>query len=154
MKFDYSGVISSAADTGELSVIFRPEVSIRVYGPKGSREVLALVDTGSDDTVLGERVARDLDIPVSRATGPAAHAFGGHEIELSYADVVLELAQSDERLRWLAHVYFLAGRTNEETMILGHQGFLDYFTATFNGEDCVLTLEPNSLLPRSAELEM
>ena len=36
------------------------------------------------------------------------------------------------------------------TLILGHQGFLDYFNATFSGEDCALDLEANGYLPRIA----
>ena len=96
MRFDYTGIISSAADTGDPTVIFRPEIRIMVHGPKGSREVLALVDTGSDDTVLSERVARDLGIPLVRGTGPAVRVFGGQEIDLSYADVELELIHPTE----------------------------------------------------------
>ena len=76
MRFDYTGIISSAADTGDPAVIFRPEIEITIHGPKGSREVLALVDTGSDDTVLSERVARDLGIPLraERDRPPASSA--------------------------------------------------------------------------------
>ena len=110
------------------------------------------MDTGADNTILPERVARVLGIPLVRGTGPAARAFGGQEIALSYADVDLELVHADESLRWLAHVYFLAGDADEETIILGHQGFLDYFTATFIGEECALELKPNSYLPRATNI--
>ena len=148
MRFEYTGIISSAADTGEPAVIFRPEIEITIHGPKGAREVLALVDTGSDDTVLSERVARDLGIPLARGTGPAARVFGGQEVSLFYADVELELVHADGRLRWLAHVHFLAGGSDEASVVLGHQGFLEFFTAKFSGEECALDLEPNAYLPR------
>ena len=151
MKFDYTGIISSAPDTGEAVVIFRPEVRIALHGPNGSGDFLALVDTGADNSVLPESVARALGIPLVSGKGPAARAFGGQEIALSYADVELELVHADARLRWLARVYFLAGDADEETLILGHQGFLDYFTATFIGEECALELEPNAYLPRGSE---
>ena len=88
MRFDYTGIISLTADTGDHVAIFRPEIQLVVHGPRGSREVRALVDTGAD----------------------------------------------------------------EETIILGHQGFLDYFTATFIGEECALELEPNSYLPSTADV--
>jgi len=101
MRFDYTGVISASADTGDPIVIFRPEVRIRVHGPNGSGDFLALVDTGADNTILPESVARALGIPV----------VPGH-------------------------------------LVLGHQSFLDYFTATFIGEDYALDLEPNSHLPQ------
>ncbi len=148
MRFDYTGVISASADTGDPIVIFRPEVRIRVHGPNGSGDFLALEDTGADNTILPESVARALGIPVVPGQGPAARAFGGQEISLSYADVELELVHADGALRWFARVYFLGGGAEEETLVLGHQGFLDYFTATFIGEDYALDLEPNSHLPQ------
>ncbi len=37
----------------------------------------------------------------------------------------------------------------EKAAILGHEGFLDYFTATFDGENCVVALEPNGSIPRA-----
>ena len=36
---------------------------------------------------------------------------------------------------------------SERAVVLGHEGFLDYFTATFFGEDCVLELIPNQGIP-------
>ncbi len=36
-----------------------------------------------------------------------------------------------------------------KAVILGHEGLLDYFTATFGGENCVVTLEPNDSIPRA-----
>jgi len=152
MRFNYTTIISAAPDTGELVVIFRPEVQITVHGPKGSGDFVALVDTGADNTILPESIARDLGIPLIPGEGPAATAFGGQEMPLSYADVQLELVHPDETLRWLARVYFVADGGDRETLILGHQGFLDYFTATFSGDDCALDLKANSYVPRVAQL--
>ena len=148
MRFSYTTIVSAAPDTGELVVIFRPEVRITVHGPKGSGDFIALVDTGADNTILPESIARDLGIPLTAGKGPAATAFGGQEIALSYADVQLELVHPDETLRWLARAFFVADGSDTETLILGHQGFLDYFNATFSGEDCALDLAANSYLPR------
>ena len=50
----------------------------------------------------------------------------------------------------VARVYFVAGDADKETLILGHQGFLDYFTAMFIGEECALNLQTNPYLPRIA----
>ncbi|MGD0653297.1 MAG: aspartyl protease family protein [Thermoguttaceae bacterium] len=151
MRFDYTAILSSSPDTGEPMVIFRPEVQIKVHGSKGSGDFLALVDTGADNTILPESIAHDLGITLIAGKGPAATAFGGQEITLSYADVKLELVHPDETLRWLARVYFAAGDADKETLILGHQGFLDYFTAIFMGEDCALDLQANAYLPRIAD---
>jgi len=147
MRFDYTAILSSSPDSGDHVVIFRPEVRIKVHGPKGSGDFLALVDTGADNTILPESIARDLGIPLITGKGPAATAFGGQEIALSYADVALELVHPEKTLQWLARVYFVAGSDEKETLILGHQGFLDYFTAIFKGEECALDLEANAFLP-------
>ena len=147
MRFDYSTVVSLAPDTGEAFVIFRPEVPITLHGPKGSDSFLALVDTGADNTIFPESIAHDLGFPLIPGEGPAARAFGGQKVSLSYADVDLELVHTDEILQWKSRVYFLSGAGDEDTLILGHQGFLDFFTATFIGEECALELVPNSYLP-------
>lgn len=147
MRFDYTTIVSSAPDTGELVVIFRPEIRLTVHGPLGSGDFVALVDSGADNTILPVSIASALGIPLTSGKGPTAKAFGGQEIALSYADIELQLIHAQGRLRWLARVYF-AENADEETLILGHHGFLDYFTATFIGEDCALDLEPNSYLPR------
>jgi hypothetical protein len=140
MKFDYTAIVSSSPDTGDPVVIFRPEVRIKIHGPKGFGDFLALVDTGADNTILPESIAQELGITSIACKGPSATAFGGQEIALSYADIELELVHPTESLRWLARIYFFAGGDDTETLILGHQGFLDYFTATFKGEDCSLDL--------------
>ena len=146
MRFDYTTILSLAPDTGDPMVIFRPEINLRVHGPNGSADLLALVDTGSDNTIFPESVARTLGIRTTAGRGPAAKTFGGQEMALSYADLELELVHPDRTLQWLARVYFVAEDEKDQTLILGHQGFLDYFTATFVGEECVLDLDPNSYL--------
>jgi hypothetical protein len=148
MRFNYTTIISSSPDTGEPVVIFRPEVRITVHGPRSSGDFLALVDTGADNTILPESIAHDLGISLTAGKGPAATSFGGQELALSYADVQLELVHPAKTLRWLARAFFVADGGDGETLILGHQGFLDYFNATFSGEDCALDLEANSYLPR------
>ena len=51
---------------------------------------------------------------------------------------------------WNTPVCFFEFPTaNEETVILGHAGFLDYFTATFDGKLGIVTLIPNDDFPLS-----
>jgi hypothetical protein len=148
MKFHYSAVLSPAPDTGEEVVILRPEVPLRIHGPNGFATYLALVDTGADNTILPISIARELGITPHPAKGPSAVAFGGQAIDLSYADVELELTQDAETLRWQARVQFFGfADAQPETLVVGHQGFLDYFTAVFDGEQAVLDLQPNQEMP-------
>ncbi len=54
-----------------------------------------------------------------------------------------------EVLAWPAHVrFFEFSSSEEESVILGHSGFLEFFLATFDGVRDELTLEQN--LPPAA----
>jgi hypothetical protein len=152
MRFEYACIISAAADTGEPLAVFRPEVEILVHGPNGSKVLQALVDTGSDNTVFPAYVARELGIRVQSATGPAAEAFGGHQVALSYADIELELIHVEGNVRWTAQAFFLVEESDEETVIVGRDGFLEYFTATFIGDEFALELKPNAFLPANGHV--
>ena len=94
---------------------------------------------------------RDWGIPLAPCQGPAATAFGGQQITLSYGDIEFELVHPDGNLRWPSRVYFVSGDADKDTLILGHQGFLEYFTATFDGENWTLTLEANEFLSKAKD---
>ncbi|MEX2316243.1 MAG: hypothetical protein WD669_03760 [Pirellulales bacterium] len=144
MEFSYAGFISAALDTGEKILIFRPEVSIRVIGTDVVRVYDALVDTGADNIIFPLSIARELKIATKIALGPSATTFGGEQIPLTYADIPLELSQNEVALRWLARVYFFDFPEGQpETLVVGHEGFLNFFTAIFDGEQTLLNLEPN-----------
>jgi hypothetical protein len=153
MKFPYSGFLSKAQDSGEEIIIFRPEVPLRIHGNRGLVDIIALVDTGADNTILPLAIARELGIETRKAKGPVAVAFGGQQIPLSFADVKLELLAQDEALLWQARVQFFDfADVDSETLIVGHEGFLDFFTAIFDGEQTTLTLEPNNDIPRITQI--
>lgn len=67
---------------------------------------------------------------------------------MSYADMELEIVHTEGELRWPARVYFVVEEAEKETALLGHQGFFEYFTATFSGDEFALDLEANPYLPK------
>ena len=147
MKFPYSSIISAAAGEGDFFVLRRPEVPVTISGPGGSMTLIGLVDTGSDNTIFPRSVADYLQIPLRSEEGPSASAFGGQRIDLLTGDVVLSLeAEDGDGCAWPASVcFFEFASTEEESVILGHAGFLDFFTATFDGKEAALTLIANDL---------
>jgi predicted aspartyl protease len=148
MKFAYSSIISAEDGTGDFVLLHRPEVPVTVSGPNGSASYIALVDTGSDNTIFPKSVADYLGISLKESTGPAASVFGGQRVELLTGEVVLTLEADGESVNWKALVCFFDFATaDQETVILGHAGFLDYFTAVFDGQEGTLTLFPNTDLP-------
>ncbi len=147
MKFSYSSSILST-DSGDFLVIYRPEIPVTIVGPSGRATYVALVDTGSDYTIFPKSVADCLAIPVHESTGPLPSVFGGHRVRLLVGDVLLKLELGGETLSWRTVVCFYEfASPDDEAVVLGHSGFLDYFTATFDGKLATLELTPNDELP-------
>ena len=148
MIFPYQSIITQAPVGDDYLLIYRPEIPITVGGPKGEAIQIGLVDTGSDNTILPKSVADELGISLRPTSGPPSNVFGGHRVQLLIGDVHLTLKAGNGSLSWRTQVYFFGfASTEDETVILGHSGFLDYFTATFDGKYGVLTLTPNDELP-------
>jgi predicted aspartyl protease len=135
---------------GDFHLLLRPEIEVSIQGPSGSATYIGLVDTGSDNTIFPKSIADDLGISLEKAPTPASKTFGGHSVELLVGEAVLRLEASDDVVAWRTLLNFYDfPEQNEEAVILGHAGFLDYFTATFDGKDGLLTLVPNDELPQA-----
>lgn len=151
MNFLYEAFVTLEPETGEPNMILRPIIPVRIFGQSTFGHYAALVDTGADNTILPKRIVDDLGIELQAGHGPDATAFGGQTISLLFGDVELELEEQQGRVRWKTRVQFYDFASPEdETLILGHAGFLDYFSALFDGEQGMLSLTPNSMLPESA----
>jgi hypothetical protein len=109
----------------------------------GELGLFGLLDTGADETVLPafliERIGVDLD--------PGAEAqfrgVGGQTVTVTYGRVQIEVGRGHQSYQWSAMLAFLQG---SNMAILGHAGFLQYFTATFNGHRRHVTLTANGTL--------
>ncbi|MBX3412718.1 MAG: aspartyl protease family protein [Pirellulales bacterium] len=147
MIFNYTTIISTAPEDGEPMLIMRPEIFITIHGATRSHRYLGLVDTGADFTVFPESVAEQIGIKPTPGSGPAITAFGGQQLRLSFADVDLEISDGESSCRWNARIQFAdIPSAKDETLLLGHVGFLEFFSATFYGEQCELELSPNANL--------
>jgi len=148
MRFLYRPIVSAPPDGGDYLLILRPEIPLTVIGPASSGSFAALVDTGSDNTILPKSIAEPLGIPLRVASGSSASAFGGQRLSLLDGEATLQLEADGKVIRWPSELLFFDfPNIEDETVILGHAGFLDYFTATFDGEMGVLDLVANDDLP-------
>jgi predicted aspartyl protease len=128
-----------------VTVIHRPIIPIRVIGSTGDASVLALLDTGADETLLPAFLIPQIGAVINLAETALFRGVGGQLVTVSYGTVELELRKGRTRHRWTAKVGFLDGH-NEA--ILGHVGFFQYFTATFNTPQCFVKLSAHrALLP-------
>lgn len=149
MYFDYRPSIAVSPTTGEGIILLRPDIEVVVHGPLGSRIVTALVDTGSDLSVLPLAAAHVTGIIVAPSNQPQARDFGGSGLSFFEGKVELEIfdPRTGDALRWFTEAQFFDFGAASETAVLGHDGFLNHFTATFDGEDAALELIANRTLP-------
>lgn len=123
----------------------RPLVLVTLIGPSGTTVELAHLDPGSDDCVFPSDIAEELGIDLTHAPEGEAAGVGQQPVTLRYAQVTFRIANGGERCEWLAWIAFTDLPMNRP--LLGFAGFLQFFTATFHGDQEVVELEANSLFP-------
>jgi len=122
--------------------VSEPVITVRVVGPGGTWLIPGLLDTGAAETILPLRYLDRLG--VSKGPRYRLAGAGGTGFSAWLGMVDLELARGRTSYRWSARVGFVARR---DRALWGHAGFLDHFTATFDGSRKRVTLRPNGTFP-------
>jgi hypothetical protein len=128
-------------ETG-LQSILEPIIPIRLIGPSRTYIIHGLLDTGASITLVPVNLLRNLGLTprdaatLATAAGPLQMIIGAIDIELRSGRTIC---------RWSARVGFVPRADNK--VLLGHDGFLDHFTATFDGFRKRVTLRPNGTFP-------
>ena len=139
IRFPYKSFPVRGTRSGSYDTLYRPIIPIRVFGPAGRDSDLGWVDTGADDTLLPDKLIGLLGISLDPADHSIIVGIAGSMMVVRYGIVDLEIPGAGGGYRWSAWVGFHAG----PKIVLGHNGFLEYFTASFNGRSRHLTLTPN-----------
>jgi predicted aspartyl protease len=148
MRFQYREYISQHPGTTDFRLILRPVITIRIAGPKAEARWDALVDTGADETLLPLSLADLLGVELDCDATSQAAGISGDTLTIHYGDVEVQITDGHEMIRWRSTVGFVEfGSADNEVIVLGHGGCLDYFTANFDGAEAELELTANSLLP-------
>jgi predicted aspartyl protease len=148
MKFSYREYISKYPGSDDFRLILRPVITLQIAGSLAHAQWDALVDTGADETLLPFSLAEVLGVELDRELTSIAAGISGDALTIHYGEVQFQISQESETISWSALVGFVEfGSSDDELIVLGHGGFLDYFTATFNGELAELDLVANELLP-------
>src|SRR5256885_14200040 len=114
MKFHYSSIISAVPGTADFVLLRRPEIPVTIIGRRASATYIALVDTGSDNTIFPRSVAKHLGISVKKVTGSLASVFGGARVQLLEGRATLRLESENESIEWKTHVCFFDFSSDEE----------------------------------------
>jgi hypothetical protein len=143
MRFPYQAYPVGGIGGAHIALVHRPAIPVRVIGLVGEGLAYGLVDTGADETMLPDRFIAPLGVKILPDDQATIVALGGGAVPVRFGLVDLELRRLGVLWRWSARVAFHAGTKS----ILGHAGFLNHFTATFNGRRRHVTLRPNDTAP-------
>jgi hypothetical protein len=123
----------------------RSVIGVMIGGPNGTIPYDGLLDTGADDVLFPEAVAALIGIDLTNAPQGTTGGLGRGTIPVRYAEASLRIADNQERREWRAWVGFVP--IVRRYALLGHAGFLQYFTATFHGDREEIELTVNGLYP-------
>ena len=128
------------------TVRWRPLIPAIVLGPTGKQRIFAraVLDPGADDTVFPLALAGLLGVPLRTHIGHGLR-WRGQAYPLRFGDVELELSDGVQVCRWPAVIGF--SQAPMRYPILGLSGCLQFFDASFFGEDRVVRLEVNRSFP-------
>jgi hypothetical protein len=105
-----------------------------------------LLDTGSDRILLSSALAAILGIdPGPSAITVTLRSATGHDLVCQLGQLTLELRRDATRVCWLAEVAVAPGPLR--VVHWGLKGFLEYFTADFDGPNHWVTLKAGGNLP-------
>jgi hypothetical protein len=132
---------------GGQKVRHRPVIPVRVTGPAGTKLRDGLLDTGADDTVFTDALAVLLGIDLRQAEERWVFlAKRPQPVRCRFAAVELRFTDgAQETYEWPAVVGFVPGPLHYN--LLGQAGFLQFFSADFDGEAHVVTLLPKPSFP-------
>lgn len=124
-------------------VIYEPIIPIEVSSPTGDIQFDALADTGSDITVFPSLGASKAHL--SSTKSKLVDINQGNTDITKGKDIWLKMIIEGEVYEWTCDVWFSNEPNSKPT--LGHIGFFEFFTATFQGKENQLILKPNSEFP-------
>jgi hypothetical protein len=129
-----------------LRIRYRPVLAVQLTGTATAQLRDGLLDTGADDTVFSDAVAFASGLDLSQAERRLISLAGRPQPLLCrYLKVQLKITDGIESFEWPATVGFVAARLHYS--LLGQTGFLQFFSADFDGEDHIVTLTPKQCFP-------
>jgi hypothetical protein len=142
MKFPYRRCYVDPSPTAPSGILYRPEMPLQIIGGAGAVDLCALVDPGSDDTLMPLNLGRKIGAVVDATQSWKMEGIGGQAVPVILGEVVLALTDGNQTFRWPAKVGLVDfADPKDEVVILGHAGFLDYFRVIFDGQMRALEIE-------------
>lgn len=148
MKFAYQQYLGQPSATTPTGILHRPEIPLKIVGDSGTFPTSALVDPGSDETLLPLSLGKLIGAKIDPTQCWQVEGIGGQAVAVALGEVEFELTDGKQTFRWPAKVGLVDfADPKDEVTILGHAGFLDYFRVIFDGHRRMLEIEATPSFP-------
>ena len=126
-------------------VVREPIILVRFIGPNGLWLIRGLLDTGASMTLVPRGYMKKMGVV---AVGRAKMVTAGGGINTPIGSLDLALGSGRAACQWSARVGF--SPRDDGLAVLGHTGFFDHFSVTFDGLRKRVTLRPAGNFPPPA----
>jgi len=135
MKFPY---LKTPRADPRKKWISRPIIPITLFGPKGSVNVDALIDSGADRCLFNAQIGREIGLEIEKGEKESFSGIEGGEIVAYLHKVKLQIIGIDKI------VELEAGFTDAPGVfaILGQDGFFDAFKIKFEKDHNIIEITP------------
>lgn len=149
MKFAYQCYEIPASPLDQSVELFRPEIPLRLIGETGDIRVFGLLDTGADAVVIGRELAKCIGMRIDESVSWEVRGLGDRVHTAFLGQVDVELISGSESACWRMPVSVVGLRdaADEDIVLLGQTGFLQYFDVSFLGHKHLIELRANSGMP-------
>jgi len=145
VKFDYAErEVDPLPGEFGVQIIHEPIIVVRFIGPGQTYLIRGLLDTGASMTLVPRSYFHKLGMSAASTERARVRTVAG-SVDVLLGALDLELRSGREKYRWSAQVGFVPRGDN--LALLGHAGFLDHFSATFDGLRKRVTLKPKGAFP-------
>lgn len=135
MKFPY---LKLPSRDPKLKWTARPYIPIRLSGPKGGKEVYALIDSGADRSLFNIQLAEVLGLDLEKAPEEIFSGIEGGSLKAKLYKVKIQIVGMSEEIEILAGFIDSSG----VVAILGQDGFFDEFKIKFEKDHGVVEITP------------
>lgn len=135
MKFPY---LKIPREDSRKKWIARPIIPITLFGPKGSVNVDALIDSGADRCLFSAELGREIGLELEKGEKEIFSGIEGGEVEAFLHKIQLQIMGIEKKIEIIAGFTAAPG----VFAILGQDGFFDAFRIKFEKDHNIIEITP------------
>ncbi len=148
MKFSYQHYRTPPSLVDGSEELWRPELPLHLIGTKRELFTYGLLDSGADGVLVGRNIADDIGIVLDESRRWLVRGVSGESLEAVLGHLEIEVMDQQESVCWLMPVGVVTfdDPANDDIVLLGQTGFLQYFDTRLYGAKHFVELMLNGTL--------